>query len=113
MIAQKNFIFYKDATSPGLPKEDFNNISSEIIAVEISGDFTEGRFVFEGKTNLNTVNYTPLAAINLTDFSVASEVSNKGIYEIGIEGVQVFRVRIESISGGAATIFGRVLKTGV
>lgn len=113
MIAQKNFIFYKDAVAPGLPKEAFNNISSEIIAVEISGDFSDGVFVFEGKTNLNSSEYTPLAAVNLTDFSVSSTVSKKGIYEIGIEGVQVFRVRIESISGGAATIFGRVLKTGV
>ena len=38
-------------------------------------------------------------------------ITKAGIYEVGIEGIQEFRVRIESVSGGSATILGRAVST--
>lgn len=113
MIVQQNFIFCKEVSAPVTEPEVYHNHNSEVISVEIHGTFTSGSFIFEGKTDVNNANWTPISGINLSDFSTTSEPKKAGIWEVGIEGITVFRVRIVSLSGGSATVFGKVVKTGV
>ena len=116
MIAQQNIVFFKDATSAGVSEYYYRNYNSEIISVEISGGFTSCNIVFEGLVDLeNGEIWTPLAGINLSDYSITENgvATKAGIYEVAIEGVQKFRVRIAEVSGGNVTVFGRVIKTGV
>lgn len=115
MIAQENIVFFDKASSAKESDFTYRNYNSEIIAIEISGEFSSGSIVFEGKTDLNAASWTPIAGILLSDYSITPNgvATQPGIYEVAIEGVQLFRVRIAEIGGGAVTVFGRVIKTGV
>lgn len=111
MTPQINFLFADKKSSAYTPSEPFKNSKADVMTVEISGTFTNGSFIFEGKTDVNSEEYTPLAAVDLSSYTVARKATKAGIYEIGIEGIQLVRVRIESINGGYATILGRVVLT--
>ena len=109
MKAVKSFVFFDAATSPATSENYYANIKADVMAIEISGSFTSGTFAFEGQSDINSNTWTPIAGINLSDFSVTSSPTKAGIYEVGIEGLQRFRVRIEALGGGAARIVGRVI----
>lgn len=114
MIPQKNVVFFNGSiVKPDDKIEYFGNNNSEIISVEIAGDFSSGLFHFEGVVDLGNEVWTPIAGVNLSDYSITADPEGKGIWEVPIEGVQKFRVRTESVTGGTAKVFGRVIKTGV
>ena len=111
MVGQSSFVFFNKVTSPGVPENPYRNNKADVIALEISGSFTAGKFCFEGRTNMNSENWTPIVGINLSDYSITTAPTAAGIYEVGVEGLQMFRVRIDSLSGGDATVFARVVNT--
>lgn len=107
-----NYVFAKGATSPDDPEpkicsKPYVNNSCDAIAVEISGSFTSASVAFEGKADLNAPEYTSLSGVNLTTFDLTTTATGKGIWEIGVEGIQVFRARVVSVSGGDITVLGR------
>ena len=110
MVGQSSFLFFDKASTPSVSKS-YRNIKADVASVEFSGTFSSGKFYFEGKLDLNSPNWTPLVAINLSNYALVSEVTQAGIYELGIEGVQLFRVRIEEISGGEANVYARIVNT--
>ena len=112
MTPQKGIVFFEGETvSPGKPIEYYRNLKADIMSVEISGNFTSGTFHFEGVTDYTNEEWTPIAGVNLSDYSIASDPSGKGIWEVPLEGLQKFRVRVESVSGGSAKVFGWVVVT--
>ena len=110
-----NHLFIKNATAPVTPSEYYYNAKADVIAIEVSGTFTSASLIAEGKVDVNASEWTPLAVINLSDYTLIEngEITTSGIYEAGIEGIQYFRVRLASISGGALTAFCRAVTTGV
>lgn len=113
MVPQKDYAFAKNITAEYTPNKPYYNVNSDVMSVEISGTFTSGEFVFEGKLDANSEDYTPLAAIDLSNLSVVRGIATKaGIYELGIEGIREFRVRVQSVSGGYVNIIGRVVNMG-
>ena len=110
MIAQKNIRFFEgDLVNPDDKIEFYGNIHADIISVEISGSFSSGLFHFEGLVDLDNDEWTPIAGVNLSDYSIETDPTGKGIWEVPIEGLQRFRVRTETVTGGTAKVFGRVL----
>lgn len=114
MIAQKNVNFFEGSlVNPEDKIEYYGNSKAEIISVEISGTFTSGLFHFEGIVDLATTEWTPIAGVNLSDYTISADPAGKGIWEVPIEGLQRFRVRTEAVAGGEAKVFGRAIVTGV
>lgn len=117
MLAQKNIKFFDKATAPG-ESEYYFNVKADIIAIEISGSFSAGSVIFEGQTDIEKDPYgssqeewtwVPIAGVNLSDYSFTSNPKAAGIYEVPIEGLQRFRVRVESVTGGDISVFGRAV----
>lgn len=110
-----NHLFIKDATAPVTPAEYYYNAKADVIAIEVSGTFASASLIAEGKVDKNAPDWTPLAVINLSDYTLISdgEITMPGIYEVGAEGIQYFRVRLAAVSGGALTAFCRAVTTGV
>lgn len=114
MIPQSNVVFFSgDTVDSGSNPVYYGNNNAEIISVEISGSFTSGAFHFEGQVDLANEDWTPIAGVDLSDYSITANPTGAGVWEVPIEGLQRFRVRVESVSGGEAKVFGRVIKTGV
>lgn len=112
MTPQKGIVFFEGETvSPDAKIEYYRNLKSDIMSVEISGTFTSGTFHFEGMADYSSSEWTPIAGINLSDYSITSDPTGKGIWEVPLEGLQKFRVRTEAVVGGVAKVFGWVVVT--
>lgn len=107
MVIQKNCEFVKNTNAPIVSKI-FPNATGDILTLQISGD--DGKYYLEGRNNPD-FDWTPLAGINLSDFSAVREGFTKaGIYEIGIVGIRELRVRVESTLGNVS-LFGQIIST--
>lgn len=117
MTPLRNISFFKNQDAPATSKSHYNTKEEEL-AFEVSGSGTfkiyfEGQVDITEEVNETSGNWTPIAAINLTDFSLETDgITKPGIYTFAIENIQRFRVRIESIAGGAITVFGRGITEG-
>lgn len=109
MIIQKNAAFFRSMSTPTVSKA-FSNSASDVLAVQISGDFTTGKFHVEGRNN-ERGDWVSLAAIDLSDFSpVRGGFTKPGMYELGIVGIREVRARIEAVNGNV-TMFGQMIST--
>lgn len=83
------------------------------LALEISGTGT-GTFVVQGC--INTVNaegaqledadisWTNLYVLNATDYTQVNQITNKGIYHIGILGISRIRINATDVSGNVTVV---------
>ena len=110
MIPQKNFVF-ADKVEGAFVSNDCINSMADLIDLQISGTFTSCSVALKGKVDLNA-DYQVLKVINLSKFEAVSEMTEAGIYEAAIGGMQSLQVEITSVDGGYITIVGRILKEG-
>lgn len=109
MIIQKNADFFKGMNTPTVSKT-FPNSQSDVLSLQIGGDFSAGLFHIEGR-NHRDGEWVSLAGIDLSDFSpVRGGFTKPGMYELGIVGIREIRARIESVSGNV-TMFGQIIST--
>ena len=109
MIAQKIIRFFEgDLVNPEDKVEYYGNIHADIVSVQISGDMSNGVFHFEGLVDTDSDEWVPIAGVNLSDYTITADPTGAGSWEVPIEGLQRFRVRTESVTGGTAKVFGRV-----
>ena len=107
MIIQRNCDFIKKATAPAISRI-IANTNGDTLSFQISG--ANGVYILEGRNNTRA-NWTPLAGINLSDFSaVKGTYTKEGLYEIGIVGVREMRVKVESVEG-TVSITGQIIST--
>lgn len=100
----------KTPVSAAGTSEPFRNNGFSTLTLEVSGA-TSIALSVEGCVNIIKPNgetmtdeecsWTPLAIINMSDFSVLSEIADNGIYAIGINGNARVRVVVSSIEGEA------------
>lgn len=110
MIIQKNTEFFKSISTAPIVSKPFPNSAADTLSLQISGDFTSGKFHIEGRNN-SRGDWVSLAAIDLSDFSpVRGGFTKAGMYELSIVGVREIRARVESVSGNAS-MFGQMIST--
>lgn len=61
---------------------------------------------FQGNVQLESNQYTPLSAIDLTTYDVIKKITKNGIYFISTGGI--YRVKCVNESGKAVTVYGEV-----
>ena len=105
MVIQSNCKFIENAEAPIVSKTFFNTVGG-ILALQVDG--AKGAYFIEGR-NASTGDWYPLAAINLSDFSVKREgIDEPGVYEIGIISIRELRARVES-TRGRVSIVGQII----
>lgn len=109
MVPQIHYVFGKNINTAGILPNVYHNTIADVLSLEVSGEFT-GVIKVEGRVNKENTDYTVIAGINMSEFIIAKTITEIGIYEYGIEGIQDIRVNIESISGNV-TILGRFVNT--
>ena len=107
MVPQKNFMFADKATEAFISNDCINQ-TSDIMDLQLSGNFTSCNVVLKGKVDINA-DYEPLMVINLGKFTAVDAMEEAGIYEAAISGLQMLQVEIVSVEG-EITIVGRMLK---
>lgn len=110
MIIQNNTVFFKNASDSGVSNSVFNT-ASDVLSLQIDGDFASGTFFIEGRNRIHGEWY-PLAAVDLSNFTLyRNGLTSPGLYEFGVVSIREIRARIEEISGGAVTISGQFIAT--
>lgn len=107
MKTQDNFLFIDKATE-ALTSNQLKNKSSDNLTIQVSGTFTSAEFNVQGKTDINSNEWVNLSVVNVSDYSVVSNVTKKGIYTLSVEGFSFLRVNLTAVSGGNITVFGRL-----
>lgn len=108
MIILQTCKFAQNQSSSYVSKSYFNS-AGDVLSVQVEGG--DGKYYIEGRT-LTSMDWIPLAAINLADFSVAKDgITKAGIYELGIAGIRELRGRVETVNG-EVTIMGQIISTG-
>lgn len=100
-----NYKFIDKATANTVSNV-YTNTTCDVLGLQIDGTFTSASVILEGKTDVNA-EWQTLAVVDLKDFNVVSEMSAKGIFEAGIECINLVRVTASNIVGGNLTVFGR------
>lgn len=88
------------------------NLYSDVLGIQVEGSFSALSLKVLGKATKESEAFVELSAINLTSFDLTDSITAAGIYEVGIEGICIIKLEIESISGGAATVNVRLVSTG-
>ena len=104
----RSFSFFKGMDEPGVSNRFVNTMSADG-SIEIKGTATAFSLEIQGAADdedENNIEWHTLCAINESDLSVVSEIDAKGIYSVDTLGKSI-RVKINSISGGNLTVFGK------
>lgn len=107
-LRKNTWIFQNGATALGDGSEMGINVGMVTATVEITGTGTN-TVIFEGKASYDSAWY-PILGVNLTDISTATSVSAKGvIYQIPLDGLTKFRIRVSAFTSGTVTVKGTVI----
>lgn len=103
--------FFTAETASGAEHE-YQNSKSDSITLQVYGTFTSASVKVEAKSEINAP-YTPIAVIDLADYSVCDNgaIVKAGRYAVGADGVMFLRVKLLSVSGGDITVVGLATNT--
>lgn len=107
MIPLKSSMIIEEASSSMVSEEIYNS-KADILTLEVSGSSGGCSIVVEGKVNTKATVWNLISGINLSDYTILSEdgMTNNGIYQFGIDGIQLIRVNVIT-SDGAISVYGR------
>lgn len=109
MVIQKNCHFIDNKTTPMVSKH-YSNASSDVLEVQVDGDFT-GLIKVEGRLRHHGT-WVSLAGINLSNFTSVSEgIDAPGLYEFSVIGIREIRVNVETLAGGAISVYGQLISS--
>lgn len=109
MVIQKNCHFIDNKTTPMVSKH-YSNASSDILDVQVDGNFM-GLIKVEGRLHQHGA-WVSLAGINLSNFASANDgIKAPGLYEFSVIGVREIRVNVESLAGGAISVYGQLISS--
>lgn len=108
-IGIMSFVFHNQST---LISDGFElSVSSGMITLnfEISGTATSSTCIFEGKS-VDDGAFYPIQCANLGTLVLASQTIDKGsLWQVDLNGLIKFRVRISAVAGGNISVKGRAV----
>lgn len=102
-----SFIFQDKATTIGTGNE-YNNISGDVLQVEVSGNAGSFMITPEARCDYNSDSWTTIGAISMSDYSVDDNITANGIYLFPLVGLNKIRFAITTIGSGSINILGKV-----
>lgn len=107
-IRNLNWVFHNSTSH----LSDGNVLRVDAYSVTATFEITgsgESTVVFECKASDDDVFY-PIVGINLKDLSIKTETNEKGVvYQVSLEGLTAFRVRVKDYSSGDISVKGTVV----
>lgn len=95
-----NVLMLDTVTSAATSSVYTNNLC-DACSIQISGTFTSAVVYVQGKLNPDIDDWVNIAVIDLSNYTVDSDgISNKKLYEVGIDGVQFVRINAATVTGG-------------
>ena len=109
------YIFYKEGAtdvkdyhwdSPGVSSPMTNGTNSEVMNLEVSGA-NSIKMHIEGRVgNQTEANWSTIGSVALYDYSIVTDITQNGIYSIGLGGISQVRIVIEELSGNCQVLGG-------
>ena len=99
--------FLSNATSPQESEIMQNTYGSQLI-LDISGSAETFALQILGKATIKDgTQWTPIGAINLSDFNIATTIATKGIYALPVDGIGCIKANLMEVNG-AISVAGKV-----
>lgn len=83
---------------------------SELLTVQVDGDFSGLELIIEGKNAFDSPNSYPVIGYNLSDFTSISSITTAGIYQFPIVGLYSVLLNLNAISSGEVSIAVRMCR---
>lgn len=93
MIGDK--LFFNNTTTTGDSEYLINN-KANVLSLQVFGEATSFSISVLGLIDIDSDDFVPLTGINLSDFSLASNISKNGIYEYDISGIRLIKLNLAS-----------------
>lgn len=104
MNVSANITMIEAATAETISNVFVNN-NCAAVTLQITGSYTSATVLVEGLVNLSSNAWVSLGAIELGDFELNTDgLSEKSLYQIGIEGIPRVRIHVTAVSGGDITV---------
>lgn len=104
MNVSANITMIEAATAETISNVFVNN-NCAAVTLQITGSYTSATVLVEGLVNLSSNAWVSLGAIELGDFELNSDgLSEKSLYQVGIEGIPRVRIHVAAVSGGDITV---------
>lgn len=109
------YIFYKEGAtdikdyhwdSPGVSSPMTNDTNSEVMNLEVSGA-NAVKMRIEGRVgNQTNANWSTIGSVALFDYSIVTEITQNGIYSIGLGGISQVRIVVTELDGQCQILGG-------
>lgn len=108
MVVSNNFYFLKDA-SAAQESPITVNTQGELLTLQVEGTATSVQLQVLGLSDMASDEYYPLSGLT-NAYDLVTTIKSKGLYFFGIDGVSKIKVNLLSVSGGKASVFGKITK---
>lgn len=108
MRVKQSFKFFDAITTSAESNSLLNLYDGSQLVIQVEGTATSFSIEVQGLVDGESNVYRPLAIINNFDFSILQEITEKGIYSIGVDGITKIKLNLISITGGNLTVFGKL-----
>lgn len=99
--------FFDSATSPTESEILMNTNGSQLI-LDISGSAETFALQVLGKATIKDgTQWTPIGAINLSDYTITTTIATKGIYALPVDGIGCIKINLTEVNG-AISVAGKV-----
>ena len=108
MITHNNFYFLKNVTEAQESPMTVNT-QGEILTLQVEGTATSVSLQVFGISDMASDEWHLLTGFT-SNYDLITSITSKGLYTFGIEGVAKIKVNLLSVTGGKASVFGKITK---
>lgn len=99
--------FFDESSTESISEELRVEMRAEAIMLHIEGAESVD-VIIEGKAYRASIDWFPISAISMKDFSIKQEIENPGIYAVNLSGLQYIRI-INRNDPGSIYISGTIV----
>ncbi len=106
MITHNNFYFLNEV-SVVMESPITHNTRGEVLTLQVEGEATAVGIQVLGCSDMASDEFHILSGFD-TAYNLSDTITKKGIYIYGIDGVAKIKVKLNEVSGGSVSVFGKI-----
>ena len=106
MITLNNFYFLHNV-SAAMESPVTHSMRGESLMLQVEGTASSMKIQVLGCSDLASEEFHVLSGLDMA-YNLSNEITQKGLYIFGIEGITKIKVVLSEVSGGAISAFGKI-----
>lgn len=106
MITHNNFYFLNEVNEVA-ESAVTHNTRGEVLTLQVEGEATTVGLQVMGCSDMASDEFHVLSGFD-TSYDLSDSITKKGIYTYGIDGIAKIKVKLNEVSGGSVSVFGKI-----